>query len=149
MEFVSLHSNCSAPSHAIEKIKAFLAEHDLAKMDNGEHAIEGEDFYVNIFGYTTTVAEERIWEAHREYLDVHVLIEGSEVVRCAPLDKSVVLQYHAEKDYVEIASTMPHVSATLDSGNVAVFYPEDVHQTGLMVNNIAENIRKAVFKLRL
>lgn len=149
MEWVSLRLPCSAASVAIEKVRAFLATQALASMENGQHAIEGEDFFVNIFSYTTAFEHERIWEAHRDYLDVHVLIEGSEIVRSAAIDECEIVQYHAERDYVEISKANPQVSAVLDAHCAAVFYPEDAHQTGLMVDGKAQVIRKAVFKLRV
>lgn len=149
MEWVSLRLPCSAASRAVQKVQAFLSTQALATMENGQHNIEGEDFFVNIFGYTTTVAEERIWEAHRDYIDIHVLIEGSEVVRSAPIDECEIVQYHADRDYVEISKALPRVSAVLDHTCAAVFYPEDVHQTGLMVENQPQALRKAVFKLRV
>lgn len=149
MEFVSFKQPCSAASRAVQEVQEFLASQRLADMENGQHNIEGEDFFVNIFGYTTTVPEARIWEAHREYIDIHVLIEGSEVVRVAPLEECEVITYHADRDYVEIASANPRLSATLDNTCLAVFYPEDGHQTGLMVAGEAAPLRKAVFKLRV
>lgn len=149
MEWVSLALPCSAASVAMQKVQSFLATQALSSMENGQHHIEGEDFFVNIFGYTTTVAEERIWEAHRDYIDIHVVIEGSEVVRSAPINECEIVQYHAERDYVEIKNAPSRVSAVLDNTCATVFYPEDGHQTGLMVDNQPQAIRKAVFKLRL
>lgn len=149
MEFVSRHDPCTAPSAAVVKVQAFLAAHHLAEMADGRHDIEGEDFYVNIFGYTTAAPEARIWEAHRDYLDVHVLIQGSEVVRTAPLSQCRAGEYEADKDYLPISAATAAVTARLDAGCLAVFYPEDAHQTGLVVGGAPEAIRKAVFKLRL
>lgn len=149
MEYYRLAADISAPSRALSKVRDYLSKTQLSALENGQHNIEGEDFYVNIFGYTTTTEDKRIWEAHREYIDIHVIIEGEEVVRTADLTRCDVVTYHADKDYVEIQSALPQTTAVLNPEMLAVFYPEDGHQTGLMVNHQPCTLRKAVFKLRV
>ena len=38
--------------------------------EKGSHEIDGDRLFVNVVEYTTTTAEERFWEAHRQYLDL-------------------------------------------------------------------------------
>ncbi|MDO4435861.1 MAG: YhcH/YjgK/YiaL family protein [Cardiobacteriaceae bacterium] len=149
MEYYRIQSKITAPSRALTKVLHFLEKNNLSALENGQHNIEGEDFYVNIFGYTTTTEDKRIWEAHREYIDIHVIIDGEEVVRTADLSRCNVVTYHADKDYVEIQSALPQTTALLNPEMLAIFYPEDGHQTGLMVEGVSCTLRKAVFKLRV
>ena len=48
-----------------------------------------------------------------------------------------------------IDSARARSSILLEPGYLAVFYPEDAHQTGLIVNQPGESLHKAVFKIRL
>ena len=58
----------------------YAKEHNLASFEKGSHEIDGERLFVNIVEYTTTAAKERFWEAHRKYLDVHVMLHGTEQI---------------------------------------------------------------------
>lgn len=149
MEFVKLKDKVSAPSKALLKVRDYLAKNNLAEFENGQYNIEGDDFYVNIFGYTTTTEDKRIWEAHRDYIDVHIILSGKEIVRQADLPFCEIVTFHADRDYVEISQALPQVSCVLSEGYAVILYPEDGHQTGLMIDNQPETIRKAVFKVRV
>ena len=66
-----------------EKIKAcftYVKEHDLTIYEKGSYKINGDEFFVNIENYATVKREERFWEAHKKYIDVHMIIEGKEVL---------------------------------------------------------------------
>ena len=58
----------------------YFNSHDLASYEKGSHEIDGERLFVNVVEYTTTTPENRFWEAHREYLDIHVMIRGQEQI---------------------------------------------------------------------
>lgn len=58
----------------------YAKTHDLASYEKGSHEIDGDRLFVNIVEYTTTTPEERFWEAHKNYLDVHVMIHGNEQI---------------------------------------------------------------------
>ena len=59
---------------------AYAKEHDLASYEKGSHAIDGERLFVNVVEYETTRSENRFWEAHRNYLDVHLMLDGQEQI---------------------------------------------------------------------
>ena len=53
----------------VQQALAFARTHDLAALPKGRNDIDGEDVYVNIAHYTTGERNEKIWEAHRAYID--------------------------------------------------------------------------------
>ena len=59
---------------------AYAKEHDLASYEKGSHPIDGERLFVNVVEYETTRPENRFWEAHRNYLDVHLMLDGQEQI---------------------------------------------------------------------
>lgn len=148
MELVAINQPITAPSVAVRRVLDYLQAHDVAALDDASHAIAGEDFFVNIFRYRTADAHERIWEAHRDYIDVHWVLDGAEIVQQAFLAACRVGDYHAERDYLAIEEADVRTRLLLTSGHLAVFYPEDAHQTGV-ADGMPETIRKAVFKLRV
>ena len=56
---------------------AYAKEHDLVSYEKGSHPIDGERLFVNVVEYETTRPENRFWEAHRNYLDVHLMLDLS------------------------------------------------------------------------
>ena len=59
---------------------AYAKEHDLASYEKGSHPIDGGRLFVNVVEYETTRPENRFWEAHRNYLDVHLMLDGQEQI---------------------------------------------------------------------
>ena len=149
MEHLSLNQAASYRSPAAEKVCRWLADKDLANWADKHYPIDGDDFYVNIFHYPTAAAEARIWEAHRDYIDVHLVLGGREWVRQAFLADCQAGEYHADRDYQAIDRAQARSSILLEPGYLAVFYPEDAHQTGVIVDGHSENLHEAVFKIRL
>ena len=60
----------------LKEFFVYAASHELAGYEKGSHPIDGERFFVNIVEYETTLPENRFWEAHRKYLDVHLMLAG-------------------------------------------------------------------------
>ena len=67
-------------SKAIKECFTYAQAHDLKSYAKGSHEIDGERLFVNIVEYTTTTAEERFWEAHKNYLDLHLMLDGTEQI---------------------------------------------------------------------
>ena len=58
---------------AVKECFDYAGSHDLKAYEKGSHEIDGKRLFVNIVEYQTVAAEERFWEAHREYLDIHLM----------------------------------------------------------------------------
>ena len=82
MIFGNIHNLKEVP-FLEEKVKEcfeYAKSHNLVSYEEGSHEIDGERLFVNIVEYTTTKPEERFWEAHKNYLDVHVMLQGTEQI---------------------------------------------------------------------
>ena len=77
------------------KCFAYAKEHDLLAFEKGSHEIEGDNLFVNIVEYKTTTPEERFWEAHRQYLDLHFMLRGPEQIDVNFIDNM------EQKEFVE------------------------------------------------
>lgn len=149
MEIIDLRNKPTVVSPAVEKVIGFLSDNNLNDFDNGSHPIDGDDFFVNVFGYTTTDENNRIWEAHRDYIDVHYMLSGQEILQQAFLPDCETGEYEKENDYLPITSAPVRNRCMVSPDFLVVFYPEDVHQTGVAVDDTPMTIRKAVFKVKV
>ncbi len=149
MEIIDLRNKSTAVSPAVNKVIGFLSENNLNDFDNGQHTIDGDDFFINVFGYTTADEDNRIWEAHRDYIDVHCVLSGQEILQQAFLPDCKVGEYEQETDYLPIIDAPVRSRCVVSPDFLVVFYPEDAHQTGVFIDETPMAIRKAVFKVHV
>ena len=64
----------------IKKCFEYAQNNDLLTYEKGCHKIDGDNLFVNIVEYETTDKEDRFWEAHRNYLDLHFMLSGVEQI---------------------------------------------------------------------
>lgn len=92
---------------------SFLSGKTAATLPQGKHPIDGDRIFASVAEAITEPMSSRRFELHREYIDIQVLLEGSELHGYSPL--------HA---------VHPALEDRLDADDVA-FYPAPVPETGL------------------
>lgn len=129
----------------ILKCFEYAKAHDLKAMEAGRHDIDGDEFFVNICEYTTTTPEERFWEAHRQYLDIHFMLDGSEQIDLCFIENMEQKAFEPENDFLPMdGERNGHV--VLNAGDFLVCYPHDGHRTAISPAEPAK-IKKAIFKV--
>ena len=114
-----------------------------------EYPIDGKDVFARIMEYNTLTEAEAKIEAHRQYVDIQVLLSGKENVRCFPATAlETKTQYDDQKDaaFFYPAEQYP-VELHLKPGYFAVFFPDDAHMPQIALNNIPGPVKKAVIKI--
>ncbi len=125
----------------------FLKENDLNELPEGKHEIHGADVYIIISSYITKSPAEGQPEAHKVYVDIQYMIKGSEKIGYEYFNgQSIFKEYDPEKDFMLYDSALG--SLILNEGMFAVFFPDDIHQPGLMIGE-PMNVKKAVVKVKL
>lgn len=123
---------------------AFLRNIDLENLPVGRHEIDGDRMYALMAKDTGRGKDKYVLEAHRKYIDIQMVIAGSEEMGWKPLArcKSISSQYDEKKDIV-FFSDKPDSWLTVLPGQFVIFFPEDTHMP-LISNSI---IHKAVIKI--
>jgi YhcH/YjgK/YiaL family protein len=139
MRYVSLHPRFAAAF-------AFLAKMDLASAPIESQVIDGKNIYANFSLDKGKMKNDARLEAHKKYIDIQYLIEGTEDIGWKELDHCMEVQnpYKEEKDimyYADAAETW----LRLLPGQFAIFFPEDAHAP--MVSDGV--VRKVVVKVLL
>ncbi|MBT3279176.1 MAG: YhcH/YjgK/YiaL family protein [Phycisphaerales bacterium] len=118
-----------------------------ASTETGKHEL-GDGLFAMVGRYATEPAEERLFESHRKYIDVQIVVEGRERLDVAPLAVAVENDpYDAESDcafYHAPAEFTTQVA--LQEGAFIVLYPHDAHKPNCTLEEI-ENITKVVGKI--
>ena len=141
------NSHIYSPVHTgFEKVFDFIKNNDLAAIDLGKHLIDGENVFVVVMEYTTQEVAECKSETHKKYIDIQYMIEGSEHIGITTLDQQQpTTPYNEEGDYMFYTlENLPLIQ--LHKGHFAIFFPDDIHQTMMQIDQPAP-LRKAVFKI--
>lgn len=125
----------------------YAETHDLLNYEKGSHEIDGDRLFVNIVEYTTTTPEERFWEAHRNYLDVHLMLRGTEQIDLSFI-RNMTLGDFVEKDDFLPMEGEKNSSVVLNDGDFLVCFPGDGHRTAVAAEE-PQKIKKAIFKVRI
>lgn len=125
----------------------YAKEHELMSYEKGSHEIDGDRLFVNVVEYTTTTAEERFWEAHRQYLDLHLMLRGTEQIDLNFIQNMDVKEFVEKDDFLPMDGEK-NSSVILRDGDFLICYPSDGHRTAVAVDG-PETIKKAIFKIRI
>ncbi len=97
---------------------------------------------------TTNHIDEGTFEAHKKYIDIQIVLDGSEYVAWAPINQLVVdVEYNPEKDVVRLNGS-PKTIMEITKGMAYICLPHDGHKALKHVNK-ATKFKKAVIKLEI
>ena len=124
----------------------FIKSQNLEAIEVGKYPIDGAELHASVSEKDGYNREEAKFEAHNHWLDIQVCPKGKEQIGWSARERvsSPNGEYNAEKD-VTFFSDKPDTYFTLQAGQFAIFYPEDVHAP-----QIGEGpIKKLVVKVKL
>lgn len=128
----------------LTQVKKFLDAHNGEILENGRYEIDGK-CYLTVLEYETF--EGKDFEAHREYVDVQMLIRGQEYIYVQDIQKGkLITEYNQEKD-ISFYKTDDSTAYLLDNTNFLVLDVNDLHKPCVSVDK-AEIVKKYVFKIK-
>lgn len=120
----------------------FISVNDLRTLPNGRYEL-GDGNYVNIFEYDTKESDG-IFEAHKEYIDIHYAIIGNEKVLWADDYTRETKGYQKDGDYS--LGVVENANEIEPNYGCCVFLPDEPHKAGVIAQT-SEKVKKAVFKI--
>lgn len=126
-------------SPAIATALDWLQNFNAAQFVKGIYVIgqhNGRDIIVKCEEPALLPREKAQLEVHRDYIDIHVPLKGTEIIGWSPTAslKHPRGAYDAEKDilfYGDAADSLLHVK----KGQMAIFFPEDAHAPNIGLGN--------------
>ena len=119
----------------------------LASVGSERVELKGGDVYATRFTYETVPAEKRSFEAHKKYLDIHIMMEGSERVEIAPPEALTELDRAEDRDFYSYRGKGDY-KLVLSPGDFLVVFPGDAHCIKMQVDR-PETVSKVVFKVKI
>lgn len=106
----------------------YVKTHDLLHTECGRIELAGNDLFINNVNPTCVSASDQVLEVHRDYIDVHILLEGRERIGWKALEDVTDLKqaYQKEGDCALYSDT-PTSFVDLLPGQFLIVFPEDPH----------------------
>jgi len=140
LSYLGIHPNLDM---ALEHI----TDEYLSTVGETRTELKGSDVYATRFTYETVPAEESFFEAHKNYLDIHIMLEGSERVEIAPPEKLTEFDRVEANDFYAYRGEGDY-KLVLSPGDFLVVFPGDAHRIKMQVDG-PQRVTKAVFKIRI
>lgn len=125
------------------RVRDFLAANDLTTVEPGRHDIDGDQCFVIV---ADDVRRDDVapLEAHRQYIDVQIALQGSFDIMWSPLSSCTrVTKPYDTDDDVELYADAPSTRVHVAEGTAVVLYPDDAHAPQPPANAV----RKCIFKV--
>lgn len=126
-------------------VNDFIETNDLASLPEGITKIDGDKVFANCMTYVADGIAGEQFETHQKYLDIHLLVNNTEVIAVAPLSKSVETAAYDDDDDFSLHHSEDYQLVTLTESNLLVVFEEDIHQPKIKVND--HPVKKIVFKV--
>lgn len=139
-DYLGIHPNLD---EALRRITpAFLSSLGTDRVD----IIPGE-VWCTKFTYETISDDESFFEAHEKFLDIHLMLAGSERVEIASPGNLQQFDSKPENDFYAYRGDGAH-KLVLSPGSFLVVWPDDAHKIKMMLSQ-PETVTKAVFKVKI
>ena len=128
-----------------ERVLQFFQENDLQKLSVGKYPLNGNNF-VNVFEYETK-ENNGTYEAHRKYLDIHCVIDGTELVSYADQFYKITKDYDEKDDYY-LGIVKREENIPLTKSKLIVFGVNEPHKASIL-RKTPSFVKKAVIKIEV
>lgn len=134
----------------IDKVLKEFRKYTPENYPTGKIELDGNNLFMIFNNYETHSYTGALAEAHRQYIDVMYMVEGSETICVKPVDQlaKVTKEYNPEIDAL-LAETDPDVTlAHLEAGSFIILFPQDAHSPGCHIDT-PSSVKKIVAKVKI
>ncbi len=125
---------------------SYLMNLDKTSLCEGKIEVDS-NFYYTIQNYNTKEVFNCSFESHKKYVDIQIILEGSEIMDLAEISRlSVKQDYNSDSDFMLWNEPEKFTRTTLRQGDYIVIYPETAHRGAVKIQ-AAERVLKIVGKV--
>ena len=135
-------------SENLDKAIEFLYNIDLMQLNDGKIEVDGDKVFANVMCYHTKSIEDSVKEAHRNYMDIHIVISGKEKMEVSEISDLEILTEYVEENDIAFYKGEMSLACVLKDDYFLLCFPNDVHTPALKVDE-SEYIKKMVVKVKI
>ncbi|MCI2082714.1 MAG: YhcH/YjgK/YiaL family protein [Bacteroidales bacterium] len=122
----------------------YVRSHDMLDAPLGRIELEGDRLFINNNSVAGMKRTEQNIEAHRKYIDVHILLKGNETIGWSPAGKVPGWKpFDVEKDCM-LSDAPAESYVCVNPGDIVIFYPEDAHAPNISRGNLRKLVAKVM-----
>lgn len=128
----------------------FVMRENLGMLQHGKHQILTDKIFAVVSEYDTKDYQFDLWEIHKRYADLQIVLEGFEVIAYSPIGYLKEKEpYNCDKDFaLFVGDPAEKVFLHLDKVNFCIFFPGEPHIPGLTKKQTTK-VRKLVVKIAM
>lgn len=123
----------------------YMMDTDLSLLEDGKHAIDGENVFVNVM-QAVTHTDKCEYEFHEEYYDIQIDLMGREDILFSTQYQKITKPYRKDAD-IGMGHCECEALCHLEQGKFVICEPGEPHLPGRAPEGREEQIRKAVIKV--
>ena len=139
-DYLGIHPNLDL---ALERINPEF----LNTLGDSRVEIVPGEVWCTKFTYETIPDEESFFEAHEKFLDIHMMLSGSERVEISDPADLEQFRNEPQNDFFAYHGEGRH-KLVLAPGDFLVVWPQDAHKIKMQLGE-PETVTKAVFKIKI
>ena len=124
----------------------YILNNELDTLPAGKTVIDGENVYVNVIEAATIPGDKAQYEMHKNYIDLQVMLKGTELFEVALGEAAVTKPYESASDSCLVRADTSAVG-TLCEGRFVIFPTMEPHKPMIRAQG-CDKVRKAVFKVK-
>jgi YhcH/YjgK/YiaL family protein len=130
--------------------KALLASKELANapFSLGKTVIDGDALFANSMEYETKDRKDASFENHHVYIDVQMMLSGTEAIDVLLCSDAPRAEYSSEKDIEFLDFDESYTTITLHAGEFVLLSPGEWHRPSLSVGENSAICQKIVVKIQ-
>ena len=151
---VVTHLNAKTPDSLfslhplLERAFAEMTRLSRENAPDGKYVIEGDDLFINVISFETKTAADSLFETHKDYIDIQMMMEGEEWIGFAPKSElSVTKPYTPDCELYSMLDTFDRVRIREDK--LCIIFPDEPHAPGIAVNDATGTVKKMVAKIKM
>ena len=143
LENIAFYNNI--PQNVIDFIKTLTPQIEV-----GRYEIDN-DSYANIDVYETKNLNDCKFEAHKNYIDIQMLLSGIEELDYTPVKGLTISEEYDVKRDVMFFENPNRISDSviLEAGKFALIYPHEAHRPQVAFNANSKTVKKVVLKIHV
>jgi len=131
----------------IQDVFSYVENHLKNPAADGRYDVS-DNVYVMVKRYETEPAQNLRYETHQKWVDVQVMIKGTEYMGWKNVDPAQWNDPYDEETDASFHPSMTGDDLKVDAGMFVIFFPEDAHKPGCCAD-APQAVEKLVFKVKL
>lgn len=148
MIYETLKNYHRLPENLQEAVEAFQRL-ELQHAPSGTYGQRGQKYFFLISDSKLRPESEVRYEAHEQYIDIHIPLTGKEKIKCLPEKTNLrLLEKSVSEDVAFYCGEGEGTEILLSPGELLVIYPGEPHKPSCLAGSKDRMIHKAVIKVR-